>query len=251
MSKLMAANWKMYKTRSQAKEMLTELCALLQKSSPLNDREVLVFAPFTALAEAVSVKAEGFSLHIGAQNFYPAAEGAFTGEISPAMLQDMGATWVLVGHSERRHVFGESLDFVQEKTAVALENGFNVTFCIGESLEEREAGKLEDVLRAQLDSLASIKDSITAQNFAVAYEPVWAIGTGKVAGEQEILEAHALVRKILENIFGQKGSQLRVLYGGSVKAENAGAILALDNVDGVLVGGASLQAESFARIVTA
>ncbi len=250
MVKLMAANWKMFKTRAEAKETLTQLCDLLQNAS-MGDREVLVFAPFTAISEAASVQAKGFSLHVGAQNFYPAADGAFTGEISPRMLQDVGAAWVLVGHSERRHVFGESLDMVQDKTACALENNFKVTFCIGETLEEREAGKLEAVLTEQLASLAHIKDVITAQNFAVAYEPVWAIGTGKVAGEKEILEAHALVRKILQNIFGDKGTQLRVLYGGSVKAENATAILGLDNVDGVLVGGASLQAESFARIVTA
>ncbi len=251
MSKLMAANWKMYKTRSQAQETLMELSKLLQGAPSLTDREVLIFAPFTAIADAVVAKAEGLAIHIGAQNVYPAAEGAFTGEISAAMLQDVGATWVLVGHSERRSIFGESLTLVHDKAAYALDNGFKVTFCIGESLEEREAGKLEAVLTQQLASLSSIKEKITPQNFAIAYEPVWAIGTGKVAGEQEIVEAHALVRKISENIFSEKGSQLRVLYGGSVKADNAAAILALDNVDGVLVGGASLQAESFARIVTA
>ncbi len=251
MKKLMSANWKMYKTRAQAQETLSALGGLLQQSSSMDDREVLVFVPFTSIAEAVKAVPEGLSLSIGAQNFYPAPEGAYTGEISLDMLKDVGATWVLVGHSERRHVFGESLTLLQEKTAYALENDFKVTFCIGESLEEREAGKLEAVLTEQLAPLAAIKDSITPQNFAVAYEPVWAIGTGKVAGEQEILEAHAIVRKLLENIFVEKGSQLRVLYGGSVKPDNAGAIVALDNVDGVLVGGASLQAESFARIVTA
>ncbi len=251
MSKLMAANWKMYKTRAQATQTLTDLCALLQKSPAMAEREVLIFAPFTALADAIAVPKNDLSVSVGAQNFYPAPEGAFTGEISAAMLKDVGVQWVLIGHSERRSVFGESLTLVQDKTAYALEQGFKVVFCIGESLEEREGGKLEAVLTEQLACLASFKDSIDGQNFAVAYEPVWAIGTGKVAGEQEILEAHALVRKILENIFAEKGSQLRVLYGGSVKPENAGAIVALDNVDGVLVGGASLQAESFARIVTA
>ncbi len=251
MSKLMAANWKMYKTCAEAQQTVTDLCALLQDSSVMQDREVVIFSPFTALSAAVNVPKGQVPLAIGAQNFYPAPEGAFTGEISAAMLQELGATWMLVGHSERRSVFGESLALVQEKTAYALEQGFKVVFCIGESLEEREAGKLEAVLTEQLAALATLKEGITGQNFAVAYEPVWAIGTGKVAGEEEILEAHALVRKILENIFAEKGSQLRVLYGGSVKPDNAGAIVALDNVDGVLVGGASLQAESFARIVTA
>ncbi len=251
MLKLMAANWKMYKTRSEAEETLGTLCSLLQSAPARDDREVLIFAPFTAIATAAAVQSPALPLHIGAQNVYPAAEGAFTGEISAAMLKDVGATWVLVGHSERRHVFGESLALVQDKAAYALDNGFKVTFCIGESLEQREAGELEAVLEAQLASLGTIKDAITPQNFAIAYEPVWAIGTGKVAGEEEIVEAHAMVRKILQNIFGEKGTQLRVLYGGSVKADNAATIIGLDNVDGVLVGGASLQAESFARIVTA
>ncbi len=255
MKKLMAANWKMYKTQAEATSTITELCALLHSTpDKLQDREVLIFAPFTALSQAVQA-AQGakapLQLSIGAQNFYPKDEGAFTGEVSAPMLQDVGVTWILVGHSERRTVFGEPLELIQEKASYALEKSFKVTFCVGESLEEREAGQLENVLTKQLAALKDFANQIDGQNFAVAYEPVWAIGTGKVAGPEEIAEAHTLVRKILENILGTKGSQIRLLYGGSVKADNAGAILLLDNVDGVLVGGASLQAESFAKIVTA
>ncbi len=251
----MAANWKMYKTRAQATDTINELCTLLQKTpEKLQEREVLIFSPFTALENAVAAAKnakEPLQLGVGAQNFYPKDEGAFTGEVSIPMLKDLEVAWLLVGHSERRSIFGESLELLQEKARCGLENNFKVTFCVGESLEEREAGKLESVLTTQLAALKEISGQITAQNFAVAYEPVWAIGTGKVAGAEEIAEAHTLVRKILESILGEKGQQVRILYGGSVKADNAGAILLLDNVDGVLVGGASLQAESFANIVTA
>ncbi len=255
MKKLMAANWKMYKTRPQAQNTITELCEVLHKSQEkLQNREVLIFSPFTALDSAVQAAKNAkapLSLAIGAQNFYPKDEGAFTGEISLPMLKDVDVNWVLVGHSERRTVFGESLEIIQEKAQCALQNSFNVTFCVGESLSEREGGKLESVLSQQLEALKTLSELITAENFAVAYEPVWAIGTGKVAGPAEVVEAHALVRKILENILADKGKHIRILYGGSVKADNAGTIINLDNVDGVLVGGASLQAESFASIVTA
>ncbi len=251
----MAANWKMYKNRSEAHNTITNLCELLNKSNSNDlDREVLIFSPFTALDSAVQAANNAscsLPLAIGAQNFYPKEEGAFTGEISLPMLKDVGIHWVLVGHSERRTVFGESLELIQEKSQYALNNAFSVTFCVGESLEEREAGQLEDILKKQLKALGTFADKITPENFAVAYEPVWAIGTGKVAGPEEILEAHALVRTILENILAEKGKKIRILYGGSVKADNATQIIGLDNVDGVLVGGASLQAESFMSIVTA
>ncbi len=250
MNKLMAANWKMFKTRAEAADTVQALCALLEKES-MQDREVLIFSPFTCIEAASKSVKSGIAVVIGAQNFYPQADGAFTGEISLNMLQDVGATWVLVGHSERRSIFGETLQLLQDKALYALEKGVKVVFCVGESLEEREAGALEKVLQEQLACLKDLAPQITEENFAVAYEPVWAIGTGKVAGPDEIVEAHALTRKILENNLGEKGSKIRILYGGSVKADNASAILLLDNVEGVLVGGASLQAESFARIVTA
>lgn len=250
MKKLMAANWKMYKTMQEARLTARELTERVGTLPA--DREVLIFPPFTALCTTRESLhgAEGFSM--GGQDVYPAAEGAFTGEISPAMLRDAGCAWVLTGHSERRHVLGESDALVGEKTAFSLGAGLGVVLCIGEKLEEREAGQLEAVLARQMDAgLVGVAADVDAARIAIAYEPVWAIGTGKVAGPAEIVAAHALVRRLLVSRFGEKGNAIRILYGGSVKPDNASEIIGLDNVDGVLVGGASLQAESFSRIIKA
>lgn len=247
MRTIFAANWKMYKTREEARHTAHEL---VQRLVPWpTERDVLIFAPFTALASAAE-GVKGSCAAIGAQDVYPAAEGAFTGEISPSMIQDAGASWVLTGHSERRHILGESSDFVGRKTAFALNSGLRVLLCVGETLEERNAGRLEDVLREQL-SAGLAAAAADGERLAVAYEPVWAIGTGKVASTADILQAHTLVRTLLGHIMGSGAETIAVLYGGSVKPDNAAAILNLDNVNGLLVGGASLQAESFARIVRA
>ncbi len=251
MKKLMAANWKMYKTAGEARTTAASLAALTADALP-DDREVLVFPPFTALSSVGDAlrHAPGFS--VGGQDVYPAAEGAFTGEISPGMLLDCGCGWVLTGHSERRHVIGETDELVGRKTAFSLAAGLNVVLCIGETIEEREAGRLAEVLERQLTTgLAGVKADAVPGAIAVAYEPVWAIGTGKVAGPPEIIDAHAKVRQLLVSRFGEGGRAVRILYGGSVKPENAREIIALDNVDGVLVGGASLQADSFSRIILA
>jgi triosephosphate isomerase len=214
-------------------------------------REVLVCPPFTAIAAVAAVFAGKPGFLTGAQNVYPKEEGAFTGEISPEMLKEAGASWVLTGHSERRSILGESDEEVGVKTAFALAQGLNVVLCIGETLTQREAGRLEQVLERQLAAgLADVPPSCPPSRLAVAYEPVWAIGTGKVAGPKEILEAHAMVRKLLSEKAGMS-RDVRILYGGSVKPDNASEIIGLDNVEGVLVGGASLQAESFSRIVRA
>ena len=179
-------------------------------------------------------------------------KGAFTGEISPAMLREAGCTWVLTGHSERRHVLGESPDFVGKKTAFALEQGFSVILCIGETLAERKAGKLNSILWLQLErGLAGLGPNADYSRLAVAYEPVWAIGTGQTASDEDIRMVHTLVRELLSSLLGSNGIGIQILYGGSVKPDNAKAILSLDNVDGLLVGGASLQAQSFADIVRA
>ncbi|MGE4506753.1 MAG: triose-phosphate isomerase [Desulfovibrionaceae bacterium] len=251
MNKLMAANWKMYKTYEEAKDTAKALVKLLEGRLPAG-REVLVFPPFTAL-RAVSKKFKderGF--WTGGQDFWPEKEGAFTGEIAPGMLQDAGASFALTGHSERRHVLGESDDLVGRKTAFALASGLNVVLCVGEKIEERRSGDVEAVLERQLRSgLTEVPREIDPTRLAVAYEPVWAIGTGEVAGPKEILDAHACVRRILLDTFKNIGNNIKILYGGSVKPENCAEIIALDNVDGVLVGGASLAAESFARIVLA
>ena len=247
--KLMAANWKMYKTTEQARACAEELCGLLP--AVLDAREVLVCPPFTAIAAVAAVFAGKPGFLTGAQNLYPKEEGALTGEISTEMLKDAGARWVLTGHSERRSILGESDEQVGAKTAFALAHGLNVVLCIGETLDQREAGQLEQVLARQLAAgFVDVPPACPPTCLAVAYEPVWAIGTGKVAGPKEILEAHAMVRKLLSEKMGMS-RELRILYGGSVKPDNAPEIVGLDNVDGVLVGGASLQAESFSRIVQA
>lgn len=251
MIKLFAANWKMHKTQAEARQTAAELVRLAATGLP-SGREVLVIPPFTALPATAEGLAGAKNFHTGAQNFYPATHGAFTGEVSPAMLLDAGATFALTGHSERRHVLGESDAFVGQKTAFGLSAGLKVIFCVGEKLEERKAGQLAEVLTRQITlGLADVPRDVAPETLCVAYEPVWAIGTGLVAGPAEIVEAHGLVRTLLEGLFGSAARKMRVLYGGSVKPDNASEIIALDNVDGVLVGGASLKADDFSRIVLA
>ncbi len=253
MQKIIAANWKMFKTRAEARETAAALVSLLAaRQEDAAGRLVIVYPPFTAIAEVADVFAGMAGTATGAQDVYPAEEGAFTGEISPRMLADAGATWVLTGHSERRHVLGESDELVGRKTAFALEQGLSVMLCVGETLAEREAGQLAAVLERQLAAgVANVASERLAGRFAVAYEPVWAIGTGKVAGPEEAGEAHALVRQILRSCVGPVADETPLLYGGSVKPANAAGLLALDNVDGLLVGGASLDANSFAQIIFA
>ena len=249
MRSLVAANWKMFKKRAEARSTAQELGSILGGAP--DGRDVVLFVPFTSLDVVHEALAGIQGVFLGAQDVYPAEEGAFTGEIAPGMLLDCGCTWVLTGHSERRHILGESSSFIGEKTAFALQQGLSVMLCIGETLEEREKGQLETVLREQLEKGLSGISEEAYSRLAVAYEPVWAIGTGKVASEEDILAAHALVRELLSKILGSRGTGIRILYGGSVKPGNARSILALDNVNGLLVGGASLQAESFASIIRA
>ena len=251
MKKLMAANWKMYKLHHEAKDTAEALVKALRGVLP-EDREVLVIPPFTALRSVRKAikKVPGFAL--GGQNFYPSAQGAFTGEIAPDMLLDMGCAYALAGHSERRHVMGESDEFVGKKVAFGLERGLSMILCVGETIDERKQERLEEVVRRQmLEGLAGVATDVAPERMSIAYEPVWAIGTGLTAGPKEILGAHALVRAILQEKFGANALQMRIQYGGSVKPENAPEIMSLDNVDGVLVGGSSLSADSFSKIVTA
>jgi triosephosphate isomerase len=251
MKKLMAANWKMYKTWDEAKSTAEELVGLVADKLPA-DREVLICPPFTALKAVGDVFGPVAGFSAGGQDYYIQEEGAFTGEIAPKMLKDAGATFGLTGHSERRHVFGEDDEFVGAKTAYGLNEGLKVILCIGELLDERKAGRVHEVLERQLRAgLKDVPRDVDPERLSVAYEPVWAIGTGEVAGPAEIVEAHDFTRKILVSVFGEKGSEMRILYGGSVKPGNCSEIIALDNVDGVLVGGASLQGQSFSEIVLA
>ena len=251
MKKLMAANWKMYKTWDEACSTAEELVKLTS-SNLSQDREVIVFPPFTALKGVADALPREDGFFAGGQDYYIDDEGAFTGEISPKMLKDVGAEYGLTGHSERRHVLGEDDELIGKKTAYGLECGLKVILCVGEKIEERKGGRVEELLERQLrEGLKNVPTNVAPDRLSIAYEPVWAIGTGEVAGPEEIEEAHAFVRKILISIFGEKANEMRVLYGGSVKPGNCGEIIALDNVDGVLVGGASLQSESFSQIVLA
>ena len=213
-----------------------------------DDRKVVIFPPATALDIVTGASMGRFET--GIQNFYPAENGAFTGEISPAMVHDCGGQWALCGHSERRHIFNEPDELISRKVNFALAHDLKVMLCVGETLEERESGHLNAVLMRQLTSALSGQSSETAvSSIAIAYEPVWAIGTGKTAGPAEIKEAHELIRGDLRTMFASACTELPILYGGSVKPSNAHEILGLDNVDGVLVGGASLEAKSFLAII--
>ncbi|MFP4072267.1 MAG: triose-phosphate isomerase [Desulfovibrionales bacterium] len=250
MKKLMAANWKMHMTRAEASQTVKEL--VKQVGELPDDREVLICPPFTSLASVASALEGKRGYSLGGQNFYPEEKGAFTGEIAPEMLKETGCTFALAGHSERRHVMGEEDEFVSRKVSFGLDHGLGIILCIGETLDERKRDQVEDVLSRQLEiGLKDVSRQIDTDSLAVAYEPVWAIGTGEVAGENEIADAHAFIRDQLASLFPDRANAIRILYGGSVKPGNCASIIGLDNVDGVLVGGASLKAESFSKIILA
>jgi triosephosphate isomerase len=245
----MAANWKMHKTQDQAKSTATQLVQLLAANLP-QDREVVIIPPFTALGAVADGLGSAPGFFVGGQNFYPADQGAFTGEISPDMLLDHGCSLALAGHSERRHVLGEDNQFVAQKVHFGLGKGLRMILCIGETLEQRENGRLHEVLHSQLTSaLTDLPVTDPASSLLIAYEPVWAIGTGKVAKPEDIAQAHGFVRQELKNLLPQAYESIPILYGGSVKPDNIGQIIGIDNVNGVLVGGAGLEAESMAQIV--
>ena len=244
--KLITANWKMYKDPTQTKEFFREFLPLISG----HDRdEIAVCPPFVDLDAALE-SAKDSQVAIGAQNVYWKDEGAFTGEISPSMLVAVGCTHVIIGHSERRQYFGETDDTVNLKLKAALEHGLTPITCVGEVLEEREAGLTEDVLRRQCLRAFHTISAKKASKLVVAYEPVWAIGTGKTATPQMASDAHLLIRGEAAKAFGQEfADELRILYGGSVKPENAKALMSEEEIDGALVGGASLDPKSFAAIV--
>jgi triosephosphate isomerase (TIM) len=244
--KLIAANWKMYKTPDQTRAFFRDF--LPQVSGHERD-EIAVCPPFVNLTAAIE-SAEGSNVAIGAQNIYWEKEGAFTGEISSGMLLAVGCTHVIIGHSERRQYFDETDDMVNLKLKAALEAGLTPIVCVGEVLEEREAGLTEDVLRRQCLRAFHAISGKKASKLVIAYEPVWAIGTGKTATPQLASEAHQLIRSEAGKALGAElAANLRILYGGSVKPENAKALMSEEEIDGALVGGASLDPKSFATIV--
>ncbi len=231
-----------------AVELASQLKPLVQDASNV---EVVVCPVFTVLS-SVREALKGSRIALGGQNCYHEASGAYTGEVSPQMLQDAGCSWVIIGHSERRTIFGENDQLLNKKLHYALKSGLKVMFCVGETLDEREGGQMEYVLKRQTTKgLEGLSES-DFQNVAVAYEPVWAIGTGKVALPEQAQEAHAFIRGVVRDLFGGNvADKLRIQYGGSVKADNAAGLLSNPDVDGALVGGAALNAEGFAGIVNA
>jgi triosephosphate isomerase len=245
--KVIAANWKMFKTPDQARDFFRDFLPLVAG----HDRdEIVVCPPFLDIAVAVDATKES-NVTIGAQDMHWEKEGAYTGEICCSMLLAVGVTHVIIGHSERRQYFGETDDVVNLKLKAALEAGLTPIACVGEVLEEREAGLTEDVLRRQCLRAFHAISGKKAARLIVAYEPVWAIGTGKTATPQMAADAHALIRSEAAKAFGEEfAGNLRILYGGSVKPENAKALMAESEIDGALVGGASLDPKSFAAVVT-
>jgi len=242
----MAANWKMYKTPDQTREFFRDFLPLV--AGHTRD-EIVVCPPYIDLADAMEA-VKGSSVAIGAQNVHWKEEGAFTGEISAAMLLALGVKHVIVGHSERRQYFGETDDTVNLRLKTALEAGLIPICCVGEVLQEREAGLTDDVLRRQCVRAFHAVSAKKAAKMIVAYEPVWAIGTGKTSTPELAAEAHAVIRGEATEIFGEEfAGKLRILYGGSVKPENAAALMSQEEIDGALVGGASLDPKSFAAIV--
>jgi triosephosphate isomerase (TIM) len=244
--KLIAANWKMHKTPDETRDFFRDFLPLVAG----HDRdEIVVCPPYTDIAAAVET-AQNSGIAIGVQSVHWKAEGAYTGEISAKMLLCLGITHVIIGHSERRQYFGETDDTVNLRLKTALEAGLTPICCVGEVLEEREAGLCDDVLRRQCVRAFHAISARKAAKLVVAYEPVWAIGTGKNATPEIAAQAHAVIRREATEIFGEEfATKLRILYGGSVKPDNASSLMAQEEIDGALVGGASLDPKSFAAIV--
>src|ERR1700722_11336664 len=244
--KLIAANWKMHKTPDETSAFFREFLPLVAGHSR---DEVVVCPPYTSAAAAIEA-AQGSTIAIGVQNVHWKGDGAYTGEISAAMLLCLGVTHVIVGHSERRQYFGETDDTVNLRLKTALESGLTPICCVGEVLEEREAGATDDVLRRQCVRAFHAISAKKAAKLVVAYEPVWAIGTGKTATPEIAAEAHSVIRSEAGEVFGGEFAvNLRILYGGSVKPDNASSLMAQPEIDGALVGGASLDPKSFTAIV--
>ena len=244
---LVAGNWKMYGTRAENAALVRGLLDLLQ---PGARAEVLVCPPFVYLWETGRLLKDS-EVALGAQSVCAESLGAFTGEVSGAMLRDVGCRYVLVGHSERRQLFGESDSLVARKFMAAQAQGLVPVLCVGETLEEREGGRTNEVVARQLEAVLSVSGVGSLASAVIAYEPVWAIGTGRTASPEQAQEVHAMIRGKVAALDATIASSVRILYGGSVKASNARELFAMADIDGGLVGGASLKAEEFAQICAA
>ena len=243
---LIAGNWKLNKSISEASELASQLVTGLAE---ISDREVVIAPIFTALSSVAEI-IKNSQIQLAGQNCYPEESGAFTGEISPLFLCDAGCHYVIIGHSERRQLLAETDEFIQQKIVKSLEAGLKPILCIGETLEQRENNQMFDVLSQQIEGALKNLTNDQMTTVVVAYEPVWAIGTGKTASNDQAQEAHAFIRKLLAGLFNSKvADATRILYGGSVKPNNVDDLMAEKDIDGALVGGASLNAEDFTRIV--
>ncbi|MCP5454160.1 MAG: triose-phosphate isomerase [Spirochaetaceae bacterium] len=239
-----AGNWKMHKTVAESVALAKALVAELGSCG----ERVMIAPAFTALS-AVADAIKGTGIVLGAQNMGPDLQGAHTGEISPLMLKDLGVTAVILGHSERRHAYGEGDELINKKVLLALAQGLEPILCVGETLEERESGRLEAVVGEQVREGLKGVDASALGKVTIAYEPVWAIGTGKTATPEDADAVHAYIRKVLAGLYGEAAAKaMCIQYGGSVKPDNAAELMAKPNIDGALVGGASLKAESFGPI---
>ena len=243
---VIAGNWKLYKTSQEAVDFVTSLIPMVKD---ITDVEIIIAPVFTVL-DTVRKTLKDSGLKLAAQNCFWEDEGAYTGEVSPKMLTDAGCTYVIIGHSERRQYFAETDETINKKIKAALKGGLVPIFCAGETLAEREAAETLAVLRKQIVEGLSDVATTDVDRTIIAYEPVWAIGTGKTATVDQAQEAHKFIRDLLSELYGQAVSdKIRILYGGSVKPENVSGLMSQSDIDGALVGGASLKAESFASIV--
>lgn len=244
---LIAGNWKMNTDIASAVSLAE---GVAREVGTVDTVDVAVCPPFISI-DAVSVALRGTNVRLGAQNMHEAADGAYTGEISAGMLTSAGCRYVILGHSERRQYFGETDEGVYAKTRVALENNLVPIVCVGETLEERRAGREREVVETQVRNALKDIDLSSGSDLVVAYEPVWAIGTGETATPEQAQEVHAIIRRLLEELYGGTAKDIAILYGGSMKPANAAELLSQADVDGGLIGGASLNADDFAAIVRA
>ena len=239
-----AGNWKMHKTRAEAAELAGTLVSRLK-----DGKHKYLVAPSFTLIETVAAIVKGTNIRLGAQNMAAEEQGAHTGEVSVLQLKDLGVQTVILGHSERRHTYKEDDALINKKVKLALRHGFEVILCVGELLEEREAGKAEAVCETQTVKGLEGVAAADLDRVVIAYEPVWAIGTGKTATPEDADAIHAWIRKVIGRLYGQEAAEKIIIqYGGSVKSENAAQLMAKDNIDGALVGGAALKAETFEPI---
>jgi len=243
---VIAGNWKLYKTNWEAVDLVTRLIPEVIKNKNVDIVVAPVFTALTCVKQAIA----GSNIMLAGQNCFWEEEGAFTGEVSPKLLLDAGCSHVIIGHSERRQYFGETDETVNKKIKAALAAGLTILFCIGETLAQREGEETFDVLKRQVAGGLSGITLEQLKNIIIAYEPVWAIGTGKTASDEQAQEAHAFIRSLVTGLYGQTaGNNIRILYGGSVKPDNIKGLMTQPDIDGALVGGASLKAESFGAIV--